>query len=127
MVEASLFLLEASLDHRAGLLGELLLGERLIFVVFEDADAIEVDGGMAKRPTLEDAVGVLDREDGDWAFRLIGHREGTRVEGEDAGVRELLVPGSLGSDADGTLVFGDIASRRLDDLGAREDVVLDDA
>ena len=126
MIEAGALMIETLLDEPLNLFGKLFLSEGFVFVIFQDADAIEVDVRAFQRETLEDAVGVLDGEDDDGALGLVGHRKGAGVEGEDFGIREVLVSRALGGDADGTGAFRDVCAGLFDESRAGKDIVLID-
>ena len=126
MVEAGFFVREATFDEGTGVIGEFLLGHVFVFVIFNDADAIEVDVSRMEGEAIDDRVGVLDGEDGDWPLRGISHLEGARMEGEDQGIREVLITGPFGRDCDRDLAIGEVLSALLDDLDPLGDVVLDD-
>ena len=126
MIEAGAFMIETLLDESLNLFGKLFLSEGFVFVIFQDADAIEVDVRAFQRETLEDAVGVLNGEDDDGAFGLIGHRERAGMERKDFGIREVLIPGAFRGDADGAGPLGDVIAGLFDEPSAGKDIVLID-
>ena len=100
MIEAGVRLFEAPSDETTGFLGEFGGRQILVFVIFQKPDAVKPHIGAKKRKTLEDAVGVLDREDDDGAMEIISYLEGTGVEGKNPGIWEVFVARTFGSDAD---------------------------
>lgn len=126
MIEPSAFVFKPFEDQVAAHIRELAGGLRINRGRIDHTDDIEVDIGPLQREAMGDRVGVLEGDHDDGAVGVLCEVEGAGVEGKELGIREVLVAGSLGSDADGVLAGSDVPHRFLDGGLAVDEVALED-